>query len=131
MGLFDHLDGADARPTDSQRNGVVRDEVIENLDLTMQGRVQVKIPTIPDVEPWAAVCAPFAFPAACVAGAFAAALSAPAPAEWASACAQVRRSKRNRTRRRPAPESAPDSWLEGRETRSRGVPALPKAYSGW
>ena len=39
---------------------MVRGIVTDNLDLTMQGRVQVKFPTIPDIEPWAAVCAPFA-----------------------------------------------------------------------
>ena len=61
MGLLDMVDGGgDARGTDSRRHGVVRAVVTDNLDLTMQGRVQVKIPTIPDIEPWAPVCAPFA-----------------------------------------------------------------------
>jgi uncharacterized protein involved in type VI secretion and phage assembly len=58
--LLDFLEGSDARQTDSRRLGLVRGEVTENFDLTMQGRVQVKIPTIPDIEPWASVCAPFA-----------------------------------------------------------------------
>jgi uncharacterized protein involved in type VI secretion and phage assembly len=62
MGLLDMLGDAsgDERATDSRRLGVVRAKVTDNLDLTSQGRVQVKIPTIPDIEPWAAVCAPFA-----------------------------------------------------------------------
>lgn len=59
MGLLDLL-GDDDRVTDSRRLGVVRGEVIENTDLTMQGRVRVKFPTIPGIEPWASVCAPFA-----------------------------------------------------------------------
>jgi uncharacterized protein involved in type VI secretion and phage assembly len=58
--LFDFLEGSDPRPTDSRRLGLVRGEVTENFDLTVQGRVKVKIPTIPDIEPWASVCAPFA-----------------------------------------------------------------------
>jgi len=60
MGLLDLLDGADARGTDSRRNGVVRAIVTDNFDLTMQGRVKLRFPTIPDIEPWAPVCAPFA-----------------------------------------------------------------------
>ncbi|MGW6194770.1 phage baseplate assembly protein V [Kribbella sp. NPDC055110] len=60
MGLLDLLDGADARSTDSKRHGVVRAVVTDNFDLTMQGRVKVKFPTIPDIEPWAPVCTPFA-----------------------------------------------------------------------
>jgi uncharacterized protein involved in type VI secretion and phage assembly len=60
MGLLDLLEGADARSTDSKRQGVVRGVVTDNFDLSMQGRVKVKFPTIPDIEPWAAVCAPFA-----------------------------------------------------------------------
>jgi uncharacterized protein involved in type VI secretion and phage assembly len=60
MGLLDLLEGADARSTDSKRHGVVRGVVTDNFDLSMQGRVKVKFPTIPDIEPWAAVCAPFA-----------------------------------------------------------------------
>ncbi|GGK63449.1 phage baseplate assembly protein V [Ornithinimicrobium pekingense] len=59
MGLLDLL-GDDDRATDSRRLGVVRGEVTENTDLTMQGRVRVKFPTIPGIEPWASVCAPFA-----------------------------------------------------------------------
>jgi uncharacterized protein involved in type VI secretion and phage assembly len=60
MGLLDFFEGPDARQTDSRRLGLVRGEVTENFDLTVQGRVKVKIPTIPDIEPWASVCAPFA-----------------------------------------------------------------------
>jgi uncharacterized protein involved in type VI secretion and phage assembly len=60
VGLLDFFEGSDARQTDSRRLGLVRGEVTENFDLTVQGRVKVKIPTIPDIEPWASVCAPFA-----------------------------------------------------------------------
>lgn len=60
MALFDFMEGPEARETDSRRLGLVRGEVSENFDLTMQGRVRVKIPTIPDIEPWASVCSPFA-----------------------------------------------------------------------
>lgn len=60
MPLLDLFEGSDTRQTDSRRLGLVRGEVTENFDLTMQGRVKVKIPTIPDIEPWASVCAPFA-----------------------------------------------------------------------
>lgn len=60
MALFDFLEGAEARDTDSRRLGLVRGQVTENFDLTLQGRVKVKIPTIPDIEPWASVCTPFA-----------------------------------------------------------------------
>lgn len=60
MPLLDFLEGPDARQTDSRRLGLVRGEVTENFDLTVQGRVKVKIPTIPDIEPWASVCTPFA-----------------------------------------------------------------------
>ncbi|MFE9775581.1 phage baseplate assembly protein V [Streptomyces sp. NPDC005931] len=62
MGLLDSW--GEPRPeapeTDSLRHGVVRAEVTDNLDLMGTGRVRVKFPTIPDIEPWAAVCAPFA-----------------------------------------------------------------------
>jgi uncharacterized protein involved in type VI secretion and phage assembly len=58
--LLEFFEGPDTRQTDSRRLGLVRGEVTENFDLTVQGRVKVKIPTIPDIEPWASVCAPFA-----------------------------------------------------------------------
>ncbi|MET9901709.1 phage baseplate assembly protein V [Streptomyces sp. NPDC006446] len=62
MGLLDVFgDTEPDRPgTDSRRLGIVRAEVTDNIDLTSQGRVQLKFPTIPDIEPWAPVCAPFA-----------------------------------------------------------------------
>lgn len=61
MGFLDLVEGdGDTRRTDSKRHGIVRAVVTDNLDLTMQGRVQVAIPTVPGIEPWAAVCAPFA-----------------------------------------------------------------------
>ncbi|MGI5400298.1 phage baseplate assembly protein V [Streptomyces sp. CA-135486] len=62
MGLLDSWGDTrhDVPETDSRRRGVVRAEVIDNLDLMGTGRVQLKFPTIPDIEPWAAVCAPFA-----------------------------------------------------------------------
>jgi uncharacterized protein involved in type VI secretion and phage assembly len=40
--------------------GVTPAVVVDNLDLTGQGRVQVRFPWLPDVEPWARVCAPVA-----------------------------------------------------------------------
>lgn len=60
MGFFDLKDDGAAESTDSKRLGIVRAQVTSNLDLTGQGRVQLKFPTIPDIEPWAPVCAPFA-----------------------------------------------------------------------
>lgn len=60
MGLADIFSDTESAATDSKRLGVVRAEVTDNLDLTMQGRVKLSIPTMPDIEPWASVCAPFA-----------------------------------------------------------------------
>lgn len=60
MGFFDLMNDGSAEPTDSKHLGIVRAQVTSNLDLTGQGRVQLKFPTIPDIEPWAPVCAPFA-----------------------------------------------------------------------
>jgi len=61
MGLLDMLEGDhDRSPADGRISGVVRAVVTDNQDLTTQGRVQIRIPTIPDIEPWAPVCAPFA-----------------------------------------------------------------------
>lgn len=61
MGLLDMLEGGHDRPVaDGRITGVVRAVVTDNQDLTTQGRVQIRIPTIPDIEPWAPVCAPFA-----------------------------------------------------------------------
>lgn len=54
--LFDDIHGATA----PQLTGVTPAVVVDNIDLTGQGRVQVKFPWIPDVEPWARVCAPVA-----------------------------------------------------------------------
>jgi uncharacterized protein involved in type VI secretion and phage assembly len=47
-------------PTMRRIAGVTPAVVTENIDLTGQGRVQVRFPWIPDVEPWARVCAPAA-----------------------------------------------------------------------
>ncbi|MET0716246.1 MAG: phage baseplate assembly protein V [Mycetocola sp.] len=60
MGFFDLSDDGVGESTTSKRLGIVRAEVSSNLDLTGQGRVQLTFPTIPDIEPWAPVCAPFA-----------------------------------------------------------------------
>lgn len=60
MGLLDLFNDSEASATDSRRLGVVRAEVTDNLDLTMQGRVKLTIPSLPSIEPWATVCAPFA-----------------------------------------------------------------------
>ncbi len=59
MGLIDVLTEDEDRTTDSRRLGLVRAEVIDITDLTMQGRVQVSIHSL-GIEPWATVCAPFA-----------------------------------------------------------------------
>lgn len=59
MGLLDVFNDEESPATDSRRLGLVRGEVTDILDLTMQGRVQVKLPTL-GIEPWATVCAPFA-----------------------------------------------------------------------
>jgi phage baseplate assembly protein gpV len=48
---------ADATP---RLSGVSPGVVVGNIDLTGQGRVQVKLPWLPDVEPWARICAPVA-----------------------------------------------------------------------
>lgn len=60
MGFFDLSDDGVGESSTSKRLGIVRAEVSSNLDLTGQGRVQLTFPTIPDIEPWAPVCAPFA-----------------------------------------------------------------------
>jgi uncharacterized protein involved in type VI secretion and phage assembly len=60
MGLLDLFNDTEPAATDSRRLGLVRAEVTDNLDLTMQGRVKLTIPTLPGIEPWATVCAPFA-----------------------------------------------------------------------
>jgi uncharacterized protein involved in type VI secretion and phage assembly len=62
VGLLDLFSetGTHDGPDGSRRLGVVRAEVTDNMDLTNQGRVKLSLPTIPDIEPWAAVCAPFA-----------------------------------------------------------------------
>jgi uncharacterized protein involved in type VI secretion and phage assembly len=60
MGFFDLMNDGATEPTDSKHHGIIRAQVTSNLDLTGQGRVQLKFPTIPDIEPWAPVCAPFA-----------------------------------------------------------------------
>ena len=61
MGLLDMLDGGGQyAPGNGRVQGIVRAIVTDNQDLTTQGRVQLRIPTMPGVEPWAAVCAPFA-----------------------------------------------------------------------
>ncbi|MGC0416999.1 phage baseplate assembly protein V [Embleya sp. AB8] len=54
--LFDALD--DIHESDSPRvTGVAPATVVDNLDLTGAGRVQVKYAWLPGVEPWARVCA--------------------------------------------------------------------------
>ncbi|BDV31546.1 phage baseplate assembly protein V [Microbacterium terricola] len=60
MGLSDIFVDFSAPETDSRQVGVARAEVISVLDSLMLGRVQVSIPSLPDIEPWAPVCAPFA-----------------------------------------------------------------------
>lgn len=45
---------------DERLYGVMIGTVEDNLDLTGLGRVQVSLPALPDVKPWARVAAPFA-----------------------------------------------------------------------
>ncbi|MFI6585382.1 phage baseplate assembly protein V [Embleya sp. NPDC050493] len=54
--LFDALD--DIHESDSPRvTGVAPATVVDNLDLTGAGRVQIRYAWLPGVEPWARVCA--------------------------------------------------------------------------
>ncbi|MYS85050.1 phage baseplate assembly protein V [Embleya scabrispora] len=54
--LFDALD--DVHESDSPRvTGVAPATVVDNLDLTGAGRVQVRYAWLPGIEPWARVCA--------------------------------------------------------------------------
>jgi phage baseplate assembly protein V len=57
--LGDQLEDVHA-PSSTRINGVTVAVVIDNLDAEGQGRVQVSFPWMPDVEPWARVCAPVA-----------------------------------------------------------------------
>jgi uncharacterized protein involved in type VI secretion and phage assembly len=58
-GLFDWVSDLSA-PSAPHLNGVFLATVTDNLDLTGLGRVQLSIPALPDVQPWARVAAPFA-----------------------------------------------------------------------
>lgn len=49
-----------AAETQTRQLGIARAEVTETVDSLMSGRVRVKIPSLPDLEPWAPVCSPFA-----------------------------------------------------------------------
>jgi uncharacterized protein involved in type VI secretion and phage assembly len=59
MGFVDIFTAGEAG-TGTRQLGIARAEVTEILDTQMTGRVRVKIPSLPDIEPWAPVCAPFA-----------------------------------------------------------------------
>ena len=58
-GLLDWV-GELSAPSAPRLNGVYVATVTDNLDLTSLGRVQLQIPALPDVRPWARVAAPFA-----------------------------------------------------------------------
>ncbi len=47
-------------PVDRRIYGVTVAQVIDNLDATSQGRVQVRLPWLPGIEPWARVAVPMA-----------------------------------------------------------------------
>ncbi|MET8412318.1 phage baseplate assembly protein V [Streptomyces sp. NPDC005195] len=57
--FFDALDESQTSG-DPRMSGVAPAIVVENLDLTHAGRVQVRYAWLPGVEPWARVCAPVA-----------------------------------------------------------------------
>lgn len=59
MGFVDIFTAGEAG-TGTRQLGIARAEVTEILDTLMSGRVRVRIPSLPDIEPWAPVCAPFA-----------------------------------------------------------------------
>src|SRR4051812_37626671 len=58
-GLLDWV-GELSAPSAPRLTGVYVATVSDNLDLTSLGRVQLEIPALPDVRPWARVAAPFA-----------------------------------------------------------------------
>src|SRR5262245_26653926 len=47
-------------PAEFRTRGMTAATVISNTDLTRQGRVQVRIPWLPGVEPWVRVAVPMA-----------------------------------------------------------------------
>lgn len=49
-------------PTDNRIYGVTVATVVDNIDLTGQGRVQVRLPWLPGIFPWARVAVPMAGP---------------------------------------------------------------------
>jgi uncharacterized protein involved in type VI secretion and phage assembly len=59
MGFVDIFTAGEAE-TGTRQLGIARAEVTEILDSLMSGRVRVKIPSLPDIEPWAPVCTLFA-----------------------------------------------------------------------
>lgn len=58
-GLFETLDNT-TQQRDQRIYGVAIAQVINNVDLLAQGRVQVSLPWLPGVEPWARVAVPLA-----------------------------------------------------------------------
>lgn len=60
MGLSDMLIDTEERLTDNRQIGLARGVVVEVVDTLMNGRVKVRIPSLPGIEMWAPVCAPFA-----------------------------------------------------------------------
>jgi len=47
-------------PPDFRTQGITAAVVLDNMDLTRQGRVQVRIPWLPDIDPWVRVAVPMA-----------------------------------------------------------------------
>jgi uncharacterized protein involved in type VI secretion and phage assembly len=56
MSLFDEILGS-REPQEMRVYGVAVGEVIDNVDLMSGGRVQLRLPWLPDYEPWARVAA--------------------------------------------------------------------------
>ncbi len=59
MGFIDIFTAGEAG-TGTRQVGIARAEVTEIFDSLISGRVRVRIPSLPDIEPWAPVCSPFA-----------------------------------------------------------------------
>jgi uncharacterized protein involved in type VI secretion and phage assembly len=57
--LFDWVSELTA-PSDERLQGVMVGSVVDNLDLTGLGRVQLSLPRLPEQQPWARVAAPAA-----------------------------------------------------------------------
>lgn len=53
--LIEEVGGQKAESTEQKIFGVTLAQVVNNIDSTLQGRVQIKLPWLPGIEPWARV----------------------------------------------------------------------------